>query len=716
MKVTYNWLKDFVDIRIPAQKLAEKLTMAGLEVNSLEKKAGDFVLELEITPNRPDCLSVIGIAREAAAITGKKLKVGSRFSVLGSRLSGEHRKTKTEPRNLKIIVENKKDCPLYTAKIIKDITVKPSPDWLKKRLELIGLRSINNIVDITNYLLMETGEPMHAFDLDRLVSPLARQPVSQSKIIVRRAKKGEEIITIDGIKRNLDENILIIASSFTGGTSRPVDRKTGRPVAIAGIMGGRDSEVSRQTKNILLEAAVFDPITTRRASRRLGLSSESSYRFERGVDWQNVEFASIRAVNLFLNLAGGKLILSKYTAKPKTKKKIIILKTEEVNRILGRDFSSTQIKKILTSLCLSVKQRGKDLKVGAPSFRIDVNQPVDLIEEIARISGYENIPARLPKIIPQDTTVYSEWKKRREIKDILVSQGLSEVITYSLIGKNLARQFGYSDSQLVIITNPLTNQQEALCPSLIPGLVSCVGYNLNQKQKSTLIFEIGNIFWANKEQPSLGLACSGKEFNLLHIKGILELLLERLGIVDFEFLRDQYEHPYLLKGTSLSLIINPAPSYSTSKPLSRRGGVNKKCCANSGMIKPDILERLDIKDFVFVAELDLKLLFAKMDKVQKRYIPIPLYPEVMRDISIMLRQEIPVGDVIKKIKIKNIHYLVELNLKDHYLGKQISPGYRGLTLSCIYRASDHTLTAQEIESAHQKVLDILKTEFSAQQR
>ncbi len=657
-----------MNIKVPAEKLAEKLTMAGLEVTSLEEKGNDFVFEFEITPNRPDLLSVIGIAREAAAVTNLRLKLPS-----AKRYALSAKKSQL----ISIRIEDKKDCPLYTARIIKGIKVAPSPDWLKKRLELVGLRSVNNIVDITNYVLLETGQPLHAFDFSK---------IKNNTISVRRGKGSEKIITIDGQQRNLARDILVIADEE-------------KAIAVAGIMGGAGSEVSEKTGEILLEAAVFDPVITRRASRISGLSSESSYRFERGLDWQNVEFASTRAANLILKIAGGKLVLSKSTIKPKVKKRTVILKTGEVNRVLGRDFTVSQIREILISLGFIVKkQKAKDLKIDVPSFRIDISQPVDLIEEVARISGYENIPARLPRILPQDGEVSLICGRRKAIKDILIGQGINEVITYSLISKSLAGQFGYPDSQLITIANPLTSQQGVLRPGLIPGLISCIGYNLNQKQRDIRIFEIGNIFRVNQEQPYLGLAYSGKEFNILSIKGVLELLLERLGIADFEFLKLDYEHPYFQKEVSLSLTLN------------------KKIFANLGAIKPDILKRLDIEDFIFAAELELDWLFAQIKKAQKRYISIPLYPEVVRDISIMLKQDISVGEVIKKIKINRIPYLIEVSFKDHYLGKQISPGHKGLTLSCIYRAGDHTLTAQEIDTSHQKILDILRAEFSARQR
>ena len=253
MKVTYNWLKDFVDIKIPPQALADKLTMAGPEVTSIDEREGDSVFEIEVTSNRPDWLSVIGIAREVAAITGKKLKISPTARITLPATKGN---------TVEIKIENKKDCPLYSAKIIKEVTVAPSPDWLKNRLELIGLRSVNNIVDITNYILFTYGEPLHAFDLDKL---------SSAGVSIRRAKKNEKIVTIEGTQNSLDTDILVIADERA-------------PVAIAGIMGGKDTEVTFNTKNILLEAAVFDPVLTRRARRKLGMQTDSSYRFERGIN------------------------------------------------------------------------------------------------------------------------------------------------------------------------------------------------------------------------------------------------------------------------------------------------------------------------------------------------------------------------------------------------------------------------------------------------
>lgn len=679
MKVTYNWLKEFVQIRMPAGKLAQRLTMAGLEVTSLEAKGGDFVFEIEVTSNRPDWLSIIGIAREVAAITGKKLKLDPRSSMLAARKNKRVSSLEQRASKLEIKVENKRDCPLYIAKIIKGVRVRPSPAWMQKRLKLIGLRPVNNIVDITNYLLMETGQPMHAFDLGK---------IKDNTIFIRRANNSEKIITLDSQQHNLASDILVIA-----------DKE--KPIAVAGIMGSRESEVSNATRDILLEAAVFDPVITRRACRWLGVSSESSYRFERGVDIYTTDFAAQRATQLILKLAAGRLTFSKSTPLPQQKDKNILLEKSQVNGVLGVKYSSTEIKHALTLLGFSVKQNVNNFKIKVPAFRADVNQAIDLIEEIARIQGYENIPVKLPKIIPQERRAPAlTWEKIKLIKDILISQGICEALTYSLINRELAAELGYADNQLTFIANPLTRQQEILRPSLIFGLLSCIAENLNQKQKDIRIFEISKGFLASRESLFLGLAAlSNNEFNLLHLKGALELLLKRLGISEFEFVSAKSAHLFFQKGNSLSLVLNG------------------RTCAELGIIKPSIQNKFDIKDSLIAAEVDLEIIFSEAAKVSRRYIPLPRFPEVVRDLSIIVQEGISLGNIIKKIKTSGIAHLIEVSFKkDIYRGRQIPTGNIGVTLSCVYRAPDHTLTSEEVGISHQQILDILTREFSARLR
>jgi len=564
MKVTYNWLKDFVEIKIPPKDLAERLTMAGLEVTSLEEKDTDFVFEIEVTPNRADCLSVIGIAREVAAITGKKLKTVSSI------------KYQVSSKNLRLKIENKKDCPLYTAKIIKDVKVKPSPDWLRKRLELVDCRSINNVVDITNYILFAWGEPLHAFDLDKL---------NGQTIIVRRAKEKEKIVTIDGEARALNADILVIA-----------DRNG--PLAIAGVMGGKDSEVIENTKNILLEAAIFNPVIVRRSRQSLGLQTESSYRFERGIDLATAKVASWQAVKLIQDLCAGSLVKALDAGLTKEKRKIVNLSLSTLNKVLDTEIKAPKARDILEDLGFKVSESSNhDFKVRIPSHRQDVSLEIDLIEEIARIYGYANIAQTLPKVTPHITNSGIR-DLVSAIKNILIGLGLNEVITYSLISKDLLKDLEIGEHPKTIeILNPLSKEQEILRPSVISGLASCIAYNLNQKQNYINIFEIAKAFLNIPDKPTeelvLGIALCGTkslllgqgmvkdEIGLLHLKGIIETVFKRLGIKDYHF---------ILEG-----------NYQFAVCL------NKNRVGFMGQLKKEILERLDIKNKdIFVGELYLE--------------------------------------------------------------------------------------------------------------
>jgi phenylalanyl-tRNA synthetase beta chain len=683
MHFTYNWLKEFINVQIPAQELAKKLTMAGLEVTSLDKKDNDFVFEIEVTSNRPDCLSVVGIAREVAAITDSKLKL--------SQATGHRPQAKSlQPaacslQQISIKIENKKDCPLYTAKIIRDIKVGPSPDWLRKRLELVGCRSVNNIVDITNYVQFTWGEPLHAFDLDKL---------AEGVIIVRRAKNGEKITTIDGEGKILNPDILVIA-----------DKQ--KPVAIAGVMGGKDTEVTERAKNILLEAAVFNPIIVRRTRQALGLMSESAYRFERGVDSEAVGSASLRAVELMQEYAKGRRVLAKSSGQAKTKKKSINLEVSTVNKILGINIAGAKIKKILGSLGFKTKTRGKNnFTVTVPSHRPDVNSEIDLIEEVARLFGFESIPKTLPLVRPQLSIVPTETLVSL-IKNILVGLGLNEVITYSLIDKELLTHLGMQGCiDAIEILNPLSKEQEILRPKLIPSLTRCVAYNLNQKQDGVDIFEVAKTFTgaltSPKEELSLGIALCGTksylfeqglvkdEASLLHLKGILEVLFERLGIKEHNLTRENTG--------GLAIFVNQ-----------EKIGLMLR-------LQKDTLDKLDIKNQeVFLLELSLDRLFSYAE-LKKKFTPLPKYPGVARDISFVLKEDISVKDILEAMKEKGQPLLDNIEIVDYYKGKQIPLGFRGLTISCLYRSKEKTLTEIEINPLHTLLCSILTEQFGAKIR
>ena len=699
MKVTYNWLKEFVEIKISPQALAQKLTMAGLEVTSQEEKDGDFVFEIEVTSNRPDWLSVIGVAREVAVILGKKLKIPG---------VKKQQKFRVDPLPFAIKVENKKDCPLYTAKIIKDVKVMPSPDWLRKRLELIGCRSINNIVDISNYILFTWGEPLHTFDLDKLVSPLAGYPVSPLKIIIRRAKNGEEIITIDGIKRILDEEMLIIASEINRQTSKQANRQTGRPIAIAGVMGSKDTEVTEATKNILLEAAAFNPIVVRRGRRNLGIQSESSYRFERGVNLEIADNASWQAAELIQELTGGRCVLAKRSGLTRAKRKSIFLELSAANKTLGINIAASKIKKILNSLEFKTRIKTKNhFTVKIPAHRPDVNLDVDLIEEIARISGYENVPQTLPTVKPQ--VCVGETRDLVSLtKNILVGLGLNEVITYGLMDKDLLREFRmYEGSQVIEILNPLSKEQEILRPRLIPGLAACVAYNLNQRQEYINIFEVAKVFSQSKSRPQeelrLGIAICGIKplllqqglikdpVGFLHLKGISEVLFARLGIRDYNF-----NAPEDLSAITV---------YAAGEEIGLMAKIEKS-----------VLDKLGIKNKdVFMLELSLDRLLFYIN-LNKKFSPLPIYPGISRDISLILKEGILVGDILEAIQKEGEPLLKDARLTDYYKGKQIPSGFKGLTISCLYRSDERTLTEAEINPAHSLICNLLADRFGAQIR
>jgi phenylalanyl-tRNA synthetase beta chain len=557
---------------------------------------------------------------------------------------------------------------------------------LKKRLELIGCRSVNNIVDITNYIQFSWGEPLHAFDLNRL---------SADTIFVRRAKQAEKLVAIDGIEMMLNSDTLIIA-----------DRE--KPIAIAGVMGSKDTEVIGSTKDILLEAAVFNPIIVRRARQSLGLQSESAYRFERGVNPDIVQDASWEAVRLIQETCGGICVLAKKQGSTKAQKRKIKLDALTVHKILGIKIALPQIKVILNRLGFKVTQKAKDnLIIETPAHRPDVKLEIDLIEEVARIFGFARIPQTLPRINPRPAAL-----KERDlvslIKDTLAAQGSNEVITYSLIDKEVLEDYGAAQAPSVIeILNPLSKEQAVLRPTVIPGLLSCVASNLNQKQEYINIFEIAKLFSAErvnlKEELVLGMAICGRrslllgqglikeEVGLLHLKGVIEFLFERLGVKDYDF--------------------SPTDNLKEIDII-----INKQKLGLMRSISRSILEKFDIKNKdVFVAELLLDK-FLPYINLKKKFLPLPLYPSISRDISFIIKENIKTDDILQAIRQKGGPLLKESRIVDYYKGKQIPSGFRGLTVSCLYRSEERTLTEAEINPTHSLICAQLADKFGAKIR
>lgn len=683
MRISYEWLKEYVDVRLPPQELAERLSMAGLSVESIVQAGVDSFLEIEITSNRPDWLSLIGVGREVAALTGGRLKVPQ-----------VHIKQSVgRQANIPIRIDDRDLCPRYTGRIITDVSIAHSPAWLKTRVEAMAQRSVNNVVDITNFCLFETGEPMHAFDLDKIAG---------KELIVRRATKGEKIITIDGVERTLDNDTLIIADSQ-------------KPIAIAGVMGGRDTEVTAATKNILLEAAYFDPLSVRRTSRKLGLSTESSYRFERRVDIENIVCSSDRATALIADIAGGKVGELTDIGKPHKSEKTIEIRFKRMNDILGLDMDSSKAMSILHALGLETKNSSKDgASMKAPSFRYDLQNEVDLIEEISRVYGYDRIGQTIPAIVEQPVRLPDHMVVCRAIRQALASFGADEVMTYSLLNRDLLEAVHCVDKGVAEVRNPISNEQEVMRPTLVIGMLNAIRWNINRKARDLRIFELGNIYHKDghgaagaefAESLSLCIGLTGhvssgwvggsREANFFDLKGVVESLLGRLGVADVSV--KELKHALFSAGASAQIEIG----HDTVGVM--------------GHVEPAILDAFDIKNTVYLATICVEGLL-KHIRMEKRFKELAKYPSVVRDISLIVDTSLTNENVLSVIKNAGGALLVSIALIDRYVGKQIPQGKASLTYRLEYQDTTKTLEDKDIAAVHSKILAELESACAAKLR
>ncbi len=633
----------------------------------------DFkVFDVGITPNRGDCLSVIGIAREIAA-----------FYNLPIRLPEVNLSEVEDPINFGIEINSPFKCFLYQAKIIKGVKVSPSPAKVRYRLLACGIRPINNIVDITNYIMLETGHPLHAFDLDL---------IEGGKIVVETAKEGEEFVTLDGKVRRLNSEDLLIK-----------DGK--KPVALAGIMGGENSEIRPNTKNVLLECAVFDPISVRKTARRLGISSEASYRFERGVDQKEAEYPLKRAAYLMQKYAEGKVLKGIAKAEPKPWVNVeITFRPSKVKDLLGFEIHKEKCLSVLKRLGCKIEEEfnNTSYKVYPPSYRHDLLREVDLIEEVARFCGYNEIPDTLPKItkfqFPYDTSK-ADVVFIDKIKNWAKGLGLREIITYSFVSFDELRLLGYDEKSLIKIRNPLSSDQDTLRPVIFPGLLRTLQYNLNQNNKNLRFFEIASVFFPDKssdtkakEVTKLGILIQGVRYpdfwpwerarvDYFDIKGIVEHLFESLKLYEFNFETEE-SHPYLEPCVKISL-------------EQREVGI-------LGKPTESIYEFYDIKDKnVWIAEIDLDQLFKICRTKELKFKPWSKYPPVFRDMTIILLEDIKFNKIKATLKEADVPYLEDLKLIDVYWPSLESKPH--FTLRFVYRHPYRTLTDEEVDELHMKL-------------
>lgn len=693
-KVPLEWLKEYVAIRLAPEALAQKLTMAGLEVTGVDTVDGGAVFNLEITPNRADCLSIIGIAREVAAITGARLKLPLAQGA-GLRAQGKSRKPTAQspqPRaNLSIRIEDRTGCLRYIGRLIDGVRIAPSPDWMQRRLIACGVRPINNIVDSTNYVLLEYGQPLHAFDFTRL---------ADGTIVVRRAHAGESISMLDGTIKKLTAEMLVIS-----------DAK--QPVAVAGVMGGVGSEVTAQTNCVLLESALFDPITVRRTSRALGLATESSYRFERGVDPVGVETASARAALLICQLAGGREHTAIDVGMKPPKRTVIALDTERVSRWLGMRLSPAMVRTTLARLSCRVASSGTGplVRVEVPSFRQDLTQEVDLAEELARSVGYEQLPSTLPRQTAmarssEDSAAY--WRGQ-SLRCLCASLGLTEAMTWSLVSEAELVRCGHVLEDAAKLTNPLSQDHAYLRPSLLVGLLQAVRRNATQGASSIRLFEVGSIVQGRasaheRERLRVGIVLSGlwardwrarESCDFFRLKGLLESLTERLCAV----------HPD----------VAPAPHPWAELHESTSVKLSGRVIGMAGQVSRAITHALDLEQEVWFAELFVEELIAFKRPTPTIRTPAA-FPPVKRDLSVLLDDQTPYEAVVRSIREVGGALASRVELIDRYVGKQVPPGKHSLTFSIEYRDPARTLTATEVDALHQRIGQTLVARFSAQLR
>jgi phenylalanyl-tRNA synthetase beta chain len=673
MKLSYNWIKEYVSIDADAETLAAKLTMAGSEVGSVKNVNGDIVMELEITSNRPDCLNMLGLAREAAAIFGGKARMPEVI------LPGDKRAEKSAA--VKCEIKEPLLCPRYTARVIRDVKVRESIGRIPALLENIGVRKVNNVVDVINFCLMESGQPMHAFDMDK---------IKGAAIEVRLARKGERIVTIDGVERPLETDMLVIAD-------------TEKPIAIAGVMGGKDTEVTLNTKNILLESAYFDPISIRRTSRALGLASDSSYRFERGVDTGAVVTSSDRAVSLIIEQAGGSTAgyydSGEYGEKPKE----LELDVARAGALLGKELAQEETEALLERLGMGVcRTHPGKLKVTVPTFRGDIYREVDLIEEVARIHGYDRIPDTVPTPAPWARRKSTERETAEKIKKLLCSMGLNEIMTYSLVNEKAQSNFPDIAERSVKIMNPLSAEQEMLTPHLIDGMLKAITWNLNRGNKDLMFFECGKIYRRDldngkfQEIPVLALGMTGnvsknwidgeKKADIYRVKGVLENLAKHMRIC-FDF------GPGKISGFQNAAIIS----------------LGEEKIGFSGGVSGEIGELYGISQNVFVAQVELPGVY-KASILRARYSPVPRFPSSCRDISVLCDICVTAASIKTIAESIGGKMVEKVDIVDMYQGKQIPPDMKSVTFSVTYGLSDRTLTDREIEQAHSRI----KKELAAQ--
>jgi len=711
MNISYNWLRELTGVALTAGELRERLTMAGLEVEAVHETGDDFLLEIAVLSNRPDLLSHLGVAREVCTLTGGAVRWPNMQPAREEGRAESFTSVEVQASDL---------CPRFTARVVHGVRIAPSPAWLVERLQAVGQRSINNVADITNYVMLELGQPLHAFDLEKL---------NERRLVVRRALEGEWLITLDGVERELDAEMLVIADAA-------------RAVAIAGVMGGAETEISDTTQDVLIEAAHFAPASVRRTSRALGLQTEASDRFERGVDPEGQLRAQARAIALITELAGGTASTDAIDIYPQpATSPIVPLRFSRVRELTGLDVPSQDSIRILGALGIKpmsennssatgetsdesaaqVSARATETKADflSPSWRADIRLEEDLVEEVGRHFGYEKVSDTLPA-----SNVAGEYRaheeRRRAARRALHACGFDEALSYSFIDAGhdggfelvpgLVRRADES-AQFVTLGNPIIEGASRMRATLLVGLLESVRNNFNHGTRDVRLFEMGRVFAANTDaggQPHETDACAliatgmateeghagaSRELDFYDLKGALEAATDAMKIASLEFAATNAKH--LREGQAAQIILDGRP------------------IGTLGRLADDVAAAYKFKQPVYVAEVDFSALLVS-GETGVRYAPLARFPSVMRDASLIADRHVTFAEMHRTVLELNLEQVRRVMLVYVYEGERVPEGQRSVTLRLEYRADDRTLRDEEVDELHGRIISTLEERFGAQ--
>ncbi len=665
MKISVKWLKEYAAVALDAKGIADALTRAGLEVEDIEAIPGDSLLHAEVTTNRPDWLSHLGVAREVVAAAGGAFKVPEPRLVESGKPASEMTRVEILDGDL---------CPRYTARVITGVKVGSSPAWLVEKIESMGLRPVNNVVDITNFVLFECGQPLHAFDYDKLV---------ERRIVVRKARKGETLTAIDGSKHELKGDELAICDAT-------------RPVAVAGIMGGLDTEVSDRTTTVLLESARFLPVLIRRTSKRMALESDSSYRFARGVDPAGVEWASRRAAALIAELAGGKVCPGIVDVdKAPFAAREVSLRFARIEKILGVAIGAADCRRILEALgCATVKADSAGLVLRVPSWRADLEREIDLIEEVARLWGYDKIPPS-PGVTLRMSRRDDMLMKSASAAAVLGAAGFDECVIVSFTdAKSAALIAPWTKAAPIEVRNPIDADLPGLRTSLVPSLLRTRVLNQARRNRDVRLFELAHVYLPKAkgelpdERTMLGIV---GDVDFRAMKGIVETLVARFGLSG-AVTTGESQLPFLAEGRVLTL-----------------GG---RMLGYVGLPTQEVLDRFDLKTKPAVAEIDFGALAAEA-RPKAKFQGLPRFPEIERDLAIVVDESTPWAAIRGAVEGLGNPLLESVAFMSEFRGKSVGEGKKSIAFSMIFRAGDRTLEHEEADAATKAVLDALSSKLGA---